>query len=181
MMKRILWSALIAGLLLCNAAWAQSVGTNTVCTNPTVTTGNGYGTNFVVGGLLSFPGLFGPRNTGLLQNVTVQIKDLETSGFTLFTFDGKPSNTTWTDAAVAAIAAADKFSVRIPVALAASNALASTLQTALYASGLAIGASAVNGGGTYYAVLLTNATLTNNFAGASDVQVCLTALQDRNN
>src|SRR5437879_5507942 len=85
-----------------------NVGNKTVAISitPAVTTGNAYGVNYVVGGLLTFPNAFTLTGSGILQGVTVTTKTVETSGFTFIPFDSKPNITTWTDAAVAAINAA---------------------------------------------------------------------------
>ncbi len=77
--------------------------TVSVTVTPTVTASNSYGTNYVVGGLLTFANAFTSKGSGILQSVTVTCKKVETSGFTFFPFNANPSNTTWTDAAVAAI------------------------------------------------------------------------------
>lgn len=150
--------------------------TTTVCVTPTVTAANAYGANFVVGGKLTFASLFTSTGSGIIQNVTVTIKDLETSGFTFVPFTSDPSATTWTDAAVAAINATDVPKVRGPVPLAANIQLASSAFSAQYAYGL--GLALAPGTTSLFGVLLANATLTTNFAGASDVQVCVTALVD---
>jgi hypothetical protein len=148
----------------------------------TVTTGNAYGANYVVGNnngvgtALYFPGAFTTTGTGLLQAVVVTMKDQETSGFTFVPFNANPTNTTWTDAAVAAINAADVTKVRAPVSLTSNIQLAATLFSEQYAYGL--GLPMAPGTAALYGVLLANATLTNNFAGTGDVQVCVKVLDD---
>jgi hypothetical protein len=148
--------------------------TVSVCVTPTVTASNAYGTNYVVGGLLTFSNAFTAKGSGLLQGVAVTIKKVETSGFTFVPFTSNPSNTTWTDAAVAAINAADVAAVRGPVTLTNYSGLG----THTVASAAAI-AEALAPGATLYGVLIANGALTNNFGSTSDVQVCVKTLQDQ--
>lgn len=150
--------------------------TNEVCVTPTVTASNAYGTNYVVGGKLTFANAFTQQRTGVLESVSVTIKDNETGGFTFYPFLSNPSNTTWTDAAVAAINAADVPKSRLAVALTANSQLASSGVTTLYATGIAFAAQPAST--TLYGVLLSNAALSTNFAAASDVQVCVQVMND---
>ena len=114
---------------------------------------------------------FGPDD---LSVVRVTIKKVETSGFTFVPFNSNPSNTTWTDAAVAAINAADVAAVREPVSLSAYSGLGT--HTVAYAAGL--GQAMAPGATSMYGVLIANAALTNQFGSTSDVQVCIKVLQD---
>lgn len=150
--------------------------TVSVCVTPTVTTSNSYGTNYVVGGLLTFAGAFTTTGSGILQGVVVTIHEVETSGFTFFPFHANPTATTWTDAAVAAINTADVAKVRNPVALGANSQLASSGFTVASAAGL--GEALAPGTTSLYGVLIANATLTTQFAAATDVQVCIKVLDD---
>lgn len=145
-----------------------------VCVTPTVTTGNAYGTNYVVGGLLHFTGLFTSTGSGKLQDVEVTIKDVESNGYTFFPFSSQPSATTWTDAAVANINAADIPKMSALVSLGGNTQMGTA--SIFYAYGL--GHSLAPGTTDIYGILLANAALTNNFTGASDVQVCLKADDD---
>jgi len=148
----------------------------------TVTASNSYGTNYVVGNnngvgtALIFPNAFTATGSGILQAIAVTIKDQETSGFTFVPFNANPLSTTWTDAAVSAINAADVPKVRGPVPLANNIQLAATLFSVQYAYG--IGLPLAPGITTLYGLLLANAALTNQFAGTSDVQVCVVVLDD---
>ena len=158
-----------------------NVGGKTVAVTatPTVTTGNAYGINFVVGGLLTFANAFTAKGSGIIQSVTVTCRRIETMGFTMFFFAGNPSNTTWTDAAVANINAADISIVRGPIALSplvanSSNALGTMTVSSAFGLGLAMSPGAT----TLYGVLLSNAGLTNNFTSTSDITVTATVLQD---
>lgn len=159
----------IAGTLVLGAGQnvIGNVGgkTTSVTVAPTVTATNAYGTNYVVGGLLTFANAFTSTGSGVIQSVRVSMKKVQTCGFTLLLFKSNPSNTTWTDAAVSAINAADitKLIAAIPLT---ANSQAGTC-TVLEADGLGI---AKNIGATsLYGVLLCNAALTNQFAATSDV------------
>lgn len=153
-----------------------NVGGKTVSVTvvPAVTASNSYGINYVVGGLLTFANAFTSTGTGILQGVTVTISKVETSGFTFIPFSANPSNTAWTDAAVAAINAADVAKVRAPVTLTQNSQLGT--QTVAYATGL--GQAMALGSTSLYGVLLANAALTNQFSSTSDVTVTVTILQD---
>jgi len=162
--------------LVAGSANIGNVGGKTVsvCATPTVTASNSYGTNYVVGGLLTFSNAFTSTGTGILQGVEVDIKKVETSGFTFIPFISNPSNTTWTDAAAANINAADVFAVRGPVSLSAYSGLGT--MTAAYSNGL--GEPLAPAATTLYGILLSNASLTNQFGSTTDVQVCIKILQD---
>ncbi len=140
------------------AANIGNVGGKTVSVTvtPVVTVTNAYGTNYVVGGLLTFANAFTATGSGILQGVIVTIAKVETSGFTFFPFSANPSNTTWTDAAAANINAADIAKIRGPVSLTQNSQLGTTL----------------------YGVLLANAALTNQFSATTDVTVTVKILQD---
>lgn len=155
-----------------------NVGGKTVSVTviPPVTASNAYGTNYVVGGLLTFTNAFTSTGSGIIQSVDVNIKKQETSGFTLFFFSQMPSNSIFTDAAVAAIAASDIPYVRAPVSLTGNIQLASSGFTNYSATGLAIAMSP--GTTSLYGLLLANAALTNQFGTASDVSVSVRVLQD---
>lgn len=162
-------------------AGANAIGnvggkTVTVCTTPTVTASNSYGTNYVVGGKLAFANLFTSTGSGILQSIVVTMPKTETSGFTFFPFSSDPSSTTWTDAAVAAINSADVTKMREPIALSANSQLSASAATVAYATGL--GQAMVTGSTSMYGVLIANAALTNQFGSTSDIQVCAKVLQD---
>lgn len=144
-----------------------------ICVTPTVTTANAYGANYVVGGLLTFPLALPPSGGGVLQSVYVDGQAVESMGFTFTPFAAQPTATTWTDAAVAAIAAADRPLARGSIAIVGSSALGA--HTAAQAT--QIGQALNVGGTTLYGVLTANAALTNNFAAATDVKVCVDVVQ----
>lgn len=148
--------------------------TVSVTVTPTVTAANAYGINYVIGGLLTFANAFTSTGSGILQDVVVTIKKVEAIGFTFVPFNSNPSNTTWTDAAVAAINAADVATVREPVSL--SNY--SGLGTQTVASAVGLGQAMAPGSTTLYGVLIGSAALTNQFGSTSDVTVTVKILQD---
>jgi len=148
--------------------------TVSVTVTPTVTASNAYGTNYVVGGLLTFANAFTSKGSGVIQSVTVTCKKVETSGFTFFPFNANPSNTTWTDAAVANINAADVSAMRNPIALSAN----SQLGTCTVLSAVGLGQATAPGSTSLYGVLIANGALTNQFGSTSDITVTVTVLQD---
>ena len=148
-----------------------------ICVTPTVTASNAYVTNYVVGGLLTFSGVAPPSGNIVLQSASIDIKDTETSGFTLTLFRANPSNTTWTDASAAAINAADKPSVAATIAGLSAQSVLGSAFTNLTQSGIGQPISLGPAVTTLYGVLTSNAALTNNFAGTSDVKVCVGVLQ----
>ena len=147
------------------------------CVTPTVTASNAYGTNYVVGGLLTFNNVASSTGNFVLESATVTIKDVESSGFTLSIFRANPSNTTWTDAAAAAINAADKFSVAATFAGFNTQSVLGAAFTNLSQAGLGQPVSLGSSVTTVYGILTSNAALTNNFAGTGDVKVCIGVLQ----
>ena len=82
----------VQAVLATGANFVGNVGAKTVSVtvNPTVTTANAYGTNFVVGGLLTFSNMFTNTGTGLIQSVTVTMNHAETNGFTFFPINANP-------------------------------------------------------------------------------------------
>lgn len=145
-----------------------------VCVTPTVTASNSYGINYVVGGLLTFSNAFTSTGSGILQGISVNVKKVESNGFTFYPFNANPSSTTWTDAAVANINSADVQNVLPPISLAPNNQLG----THTNASAVGLGQPVAPGSTTLYGVLLANAALTNQLSTTSDVQVCATMLDD---
>lgn len=148
--------------------------TASVTVTPTVTTANAYGTNFVIGGLMTFANIFTAKGSGIIQSITVNCRRVENMGFTAFLFSGNPNATTWTDAAVANINASDVNKARGPITLANSNALGTMTVASAYGLGLAMAPGVTD----LYLVLLANAALTNNFTSTSDISVTVTVLQD---
>lgn len=148
--------------------------TVSVCVTPTVTTSNSYGTNYVVGGKLTFANAFTSTGSGILQGVIVTMGKVETNGFTFVPFNSDPSASTWTDAAVANINATDIPKQRNPVGLSANSQLGTTT----VAGAVGIGEALAPGTTTLYGLLIANAALTNQFTSTTSVQVCIKILQD---
>jgi hypothetical protein len=149
--------------------------TSQITVTPTVTISNSYGTNFVMGGLLTFTSTFTSTGSGVVQSVYVTVKKQETQGFTLILFNSNPSNTTWTDAAVAAISTTDVPTLRAVIPLQSSNVMGGTA-TVAFATGLGISMNV--GTANLFGVLLSNAALTNNLGSTSDITVTVDVLQD---
>ena len=161
-------------LLLCGPASAQTLSIGPTverCVTPTITTASAYGTDYVVGGLLTFTNVFPTGRGGVVESVYATMAHVETQGFTFFLFSSNPAATTWTDDMAAAINSADVGRVRATVSLNASSALGT--HTIAYNAGLGFAQGAV-GGTTVYGILLTNAALTNNFSSATELQVAVT-------
>lgn len=148
--------------------------TVSVTVTPTVTASNAYGTNYVVGGLLTFANAFTSTGSGVIQSIAVTCKKVETVSFTFIPFSANPTNTTWTDAAVANINASDVALVREPTQL--NNYSGLGTMTIMSATGIG---QAMNVGSTsLYGVLIVSGALTNNFGSTSDITVTVKILQD---
>ena len=144
-----------------------------VTVTPTVTVADSYGVNYVVGGLLTFSGAIENSYRAILKSVSVTCKQIETSGFTLYLFNGNNTfASTWTDAAVAAINSADVPLIAARIQL---TNVGSELGTSTF-----LGAQpelAINNtvfGADLYGVLLSNAALTNQFSATDDVAITIT-------
>jgi len=146
----------------------------TVTANPLVTTANAYGTNFVVGGLLTFPNAFTLTGSGIIESISVNCLRVETSGFTLAIFTSFPNATSWTDASAAAINSRDVPLILGTIPLGASSVLGTHTNLDAYGINLAV----VSKSTSLYAILTANAALTNNFTTINDISVSITILQD---
>lgn len=150
--------------------------TRTSTLTPTITSGT-YGTNFIMGGLLSFTNAFGASGTGIIQSVSLNFKSIQTTSLLLFLFSSNPSSTTWTDNAAAAINAADVFKAHSYVVLSnAQSRLAATADTQYSATGLGIALN--TGSTTVWGVLLTSVVLSATTGSTSGMQIALTTLSD---
>lgn len=73
-----------------------------------VVTASSYTTGFEVGGLMTFSSIGrAPNSSGIIQDVTLTSKTVQTAEFDIYLFNSNPSNSTWTDHASPAINAAD--------------------------------------------------------------------------
>lgn len=178
-MKKILSVAGILALIG-KAALAAPNGNGpsvVACNQLVVTASSSYGINYIVGGTQKFSNLLQQGiGSGVLQSIVVKIADNETGGFTFWPLGGVvPAGTGFTDNQVAAITGTDVTKAGAPIALSASSQLAATGFTVAYAYGLGL---VISPGKDFYGVLVANAALSTQFAGASDVMVCIGVLQD---
>lgn len=156
-----------------------------VCVTPTVTPTNAYGTNFDVGGVLTFPNAFPPSGGGAIQAVYVDTAVVQSQGYTLTPMIGLPSSaSTFTDATLAAISGLyDKGLPRGAISLSGSSVLGT--HTAFSATQLGqtinVGAAPTSTppakGMPLIAVLTSNGALTNQFATSGDLTICVDVLQ----
>ena len=141
--------------------------------NPTVTPSSAYASNNCVGGLLTFNGIAGPQQSGIVQNLHVNIKSVQAGGFKFYLFNNNPGSTTIRDKANTSINAADIPSlIGVYTLGTADNSLGTTTIQVLDNIGKAFTASTPN----LYGQLMTTGTPT--YATSSDVFVTLTVLQD---
>jgi hypothetical protein len=146
--------------------------TNLECAAPTVTAA-AYTAGNVVGGLVTLPNIFGPKNSGVIESVQINFKSAQTAEFDVSFFKAQPSNSTFTDHAAPAIAAADAFSVLPLLQLTNPKSVLGT-ETTYGQSGLG---TALNTGSTsLWLVVTTPGTPTP--ASTTDMQVCVTVLAD---
>ncbi len=145
--------------------------TNTVSSTPTLG-GTAYGINYSVGGIQTLAGAFTSTGSGIVLNIAVNIKKVETNAFYLVIFKSAPANAI-ADNNVCAINVADFATPLTIVPLTASSILGT--QTNLSATSLGI---AVNTGTTTLSVLLVcGAAMTNNLT-AGDISISVTTLPD---
>lgn len=148
--------------------------TQSVSITAAMTTTTAYTLNQVVGGLLTFPNTFGTSGSGVLQTVDVNMKSVQTGTWLFTPFHGNPSNSTWTDHSIAAIATSDVFSARDPIGISGgSNALG----TATVYSAPGLGIAMAPGSTTLYGILQSSGTSAA-FNTTSDIQVTVKVLQD---
>ena len=169
----------LLALFFFTPAFAQMSGLSTeVCYTPTVTNG-AYSAGYLVGSgptntALPFALATGPSNSAVLQNVSIQFKDAQTSEFDVTCFRGNPSNTTWTEHQAPAIAAADAFKALPTIKL---TNYASVLGTNMTVYGQdSIGRVINLTASTLYCVVTTTGTPT--LGSTSDMQVCVGVLRD---
>jgi hypothetical protein len=146
--------------------------TASVQLNPTVNT-SAYVANNTVGGLLTFPGIAGPQQSGIVQSIHVNAKSVQTTGYKFYLFNSKPGTTTVTDRANTAINAADIPSYIGVYTLGAADTSLGTATINILDN---IGKSFVASTPNLYGILTVNATPT--YTTTSDVFVTLTVLQD---
>ncbi len=139
-----------------------------------MTTTTAYTPNFVAGGLITFANALGTSGSGILQTVDLNIKNVQTNNWLFVPFNGNPSNSTWTDHAVSAIATSDVFSARDPVVISGGY---SNLGTATVYSSPGLAIAMATGSTTLYGILLATSTSAA-FTTTSDMQITIKTLQD---
>ena len=139
-----------------------------------MTTTTAYNPNQVVGGLLTFSNALGTSGSGILQTVTMNVKNIQTASFLFTPFNSNPSNSTWTDHSAAAIASTDVFAARDPVSLSGASNI---LGTASVYSAPGLGIAMAPGSTTVYGILQAVGT-TNAFVSTGDIQITVKFLQD---
>ena len=145
--------------------------TSKVAVTPTVTTA-AYTAGNVVGGILTFSGVFDSANAGMLQAIRVRAKSVQTAGLKLYLFPSSPAGTL-TDKTAPALSATDVFNAIGPFTLgSADSGLGTETTWTLEGIGAAIVGSAAN----LYGVLVTTGTPT--WGSTADVNVELTVLKD---
>ncbi len=118
----------IAGTLVVGSGQAiiGNVGGKTTSVSVTPTLGGTtYGTNYSVGGVLTFANAFSSTGSGILQSVSVNSKKINSNQLYFVPFASAPANAI-ADNAAAAINVADFDKVRAPIALNNSSILAHT-------------------------------------------------------
>lgn len=66
-----------------------------------------YTAGYVVGGLLHFQNVFGASFSGVLSDILIASKSVQTTTYKLYLFSQNPTHTTWTDHAAPSINASD--------------------------------------------------------------------------
>ena len=163
-------AALPAGTNIIGSNLSRSAS---VAVTPAITASSAYTAGNEVGGLMTFASMFGTANSGIVQDIKIKCKSVQTVQFTLYIFKTNPTNSTWTDKSAPAINAADIpfLEVAIPFTAPYSGLGTHTLYS-VDAAGIEIVASSTS----LYAVLVTSGTPT--FASTSDITVEIVVLQD---
>jgi len=138
---------------------------------PTVST-TAYVAGYEMGGLQTYASLIrSGQTTGLIQKVALQFNDSQTASTDAIFFNANPTNTTFTDHAALAIAAADVTKV---IGVAHVNDCSSLGTPSLcQAQNLAI---PITASGSIYVVLVTRGTPT--LASTSDLTVLISMVQN---
>lgn len=80
--------------------------------NPTVTASSTYSAGNEVGGLMTFTGIGrDPNSSGVVQDVTILSKTVQTGEFDLYIFNSNPTASTWADKTAPGITGADKLAL----------------------------------------------------------------------
>lgn len=180
---RMFFAAFLCFLMSASPALAQSkvlAGvTRERCVVPTITAST-YTNVQPVGGLLTFPALFGDLGSGVLQSVTVTSKSVQTAGLNFYPITSNPVASGFLDHTNAAINAADVIRVRPVISMGTPlSGLGTHTVWGAQGIGQAISVGANTTGSPLnplYGILLPSAT-TGSFA-VGDVQICVQILGD---
>lgn len=158
-----------------------SVGNNLALqvATPGLAGSGAYSSGQVVGGLLTFSAAArGPGMGGLIQSVIMLDQDGQNAVTDVIFFAANPSNSTFTDQAAVALAAADLAAARVGVAHITdwTLAAAATMGIGTDPTFRGIPFQCASGLNTLYAVMVTRGTPT--YTGASKVSLAIHLLQD---
>jgi hypothetical protein len=144
---------------------------STVTTQVNGTASSAYTSGNVVGGLLTFTNALNSVNQGVLQNIVVTSKSVQTAGLKLYVFSAMPSNTTFTDKTAPSINAAD---IDALVGVYTLGTADSGIGTATLYQLDGIGKAILGTSQNLYGVLVTTGTPT--LASTTDLKVKLSVL-----
>lgn len=140
--------------------------------NPAVTASSTYTAGNVVGGLLTFTGAGrDPNNSGIVQDVTLNFKTVQTGEFDLYLFNSNPTASTWADKTAPAITDADKLAV-IGVVKMTKNNSGLGVHT-IYKPDETTFAPIPFSGANLYGILVTPGVPSAQFGATSDLSVIL--------
>lgn len=144
----------------------------TVAVTPIVTAASGYTSGAAVGGLMTFSSVGRtPGTSGVLQDVTITSKSIQTGEFDLYIFNANPASTTITDKSNPSINVADVTKV-IGVAKMKNNYSGLGTHT-VYKPDETTWAPIPFSASTLYGVLITPSAPSANFSTSTDITVTL--------
>ena len=148
--------------------------TSTVVVTPTVTAGT-YTAGYGIGGIMSFPAVFGAAGSGIIQSARAIFKgSAQTGEIDLYVFKASPSNGTYADHAATTWNTADAAILVAVIPMTATKSGLGTM-TIYEADGLA---AALNTGTTGLYVVAIAVGALGALASTSDVTFTLSTLQD---
>lgn len=150
--------------------------TKRVCVTPTITTGSAYAQYNVVGGLLKFTGILDAQlSTGSAYVTVTDATNTTSTNYTIWLFYSNPTHSTVTDKSALAINIAD-----VPLVTNASNVgLSKATATGVpYAGTVAITNSLITSSTADVYAILQIASGTPTWTNATDIQVCITVVNN---
>ena len=157
----------------CRSRWAAAP-TSSVVVTPTVTAGT-YTAGYGIGGIMSFPAVFGAAGSGIIQSARAIFKgSAQTGEIDLYVFKASPSNGTYADHAATTWNTADAANLVAVIPMTATKSGLGTM-TIYEADGLA---AALNTGTTGLYVVAIAVGALGALASTSDVTFTLSTLQD---